>query len=151
MRPPVGTRVSIVGGKYQHHKGTVTAHLPVWVRVRLDPQSSSGTGLDRRTANWLVNLPSRQLMPILQESILQESNATPTMLPTINTTIVVSPSSVRNVNSDMAPICDQTSTENQSHSDFEIDLLARLATLRIARHLSGQTVALGQLLQLLHE
>ena len=147
MRPSVGTRVSIVGGKYQHHKGTVVSHLPVWVRVRLDVQSSSGTWLGRRTANRLVNLPPRQLM-----AIQEESNETQTMLATIDTTTVVSPLSVRNVNPEMAPIREPTSTNNnQTDSDIEIELLSRLAALRIAQHSSGQTVALGQFLQLLHE
>ena len=137
MRLPVGTEVSIVSGKYQHHTGVVTALLPVWVRVRLHPLPSSGLG--RRTANQMVTLPDRQLRPKPTESIAAtgehrlnsmryDSLSSTTIPPTF-------PGVVRTVD-----------------DDRETQLIADLAAMSICRHGSGsRRVGLATFIQLLNE
>jgi hypothetical protein len=138
MRPQVGTNVDIVGGRYKHHTGVVVLHLPVLVRVRLQPNPPI---LAIRTKNKLVNLFPRQLQtqpsaPIIPQTIPQALH------PTISQELPVSPAQELPDLTPELPSC--LATE-------EMELIARLGAMSIRKHPNGPTEGMSTFLLLLQQ
>lgn len=149
MRPPIGTKVDIIGGKYRNHTGTVQKLLPVWVTVRLEPNPSSPFAPP--TLNRSVNIPGYQLRIIIPPTSIPEEPHEPVSLvsgsgiPT-STLVLNTPLPPMNI-----PPSQGTTSLPLDRLTTEMEFIARLGAMSISQHPTGPVDGLSTFLEIMHQ